>query len=329
MKPEKNTVDFVDNYDGTRKEPSVLPSKVPQLLLNGSLGIAVGMATNIPPHNLREVTEALLYLIDKPSATSGDLLQFIKGPDFPTGGIVYNQKDILEAYSTGRGPMVVRGKTDITEGKKDRFQIIISEIPYQVSKSALIEKMADLVKDKKLEGIKDIRDESDRDGMRIVIDLKNDAYPQKILNNLYKHTDLQKTFHLNLLALIDGIQPQILPLKGALEQFLLHRYVVVRRRSEFELTRTKERVHILEGLNKALGNIDAIIKTIKSSATKDQAASNLMKKFGQLIVAAYRPGSHLRQVDGLPASVAIFRKRSTAPVSTGHLDFNAASKLNG
>jgi len=277
---DKDTVDFVDNYDGTRKEPTVLPSRVPQLLLNGSLGIAVGMATNIPPHNLREVIEALAYLIDKPDATSGDLLQFIKGPDFPTGGIVYNQKDILEAYSTGRGPMVVRGKTDIVEGKKDRFQIIVSEIPYQVSKAALIEKMAELVKDKKLEGVKDIRDESDREGLRIVIDLKNDAYPQKILNSLYKYTDLQKTFHLNLLALIDGIQPQVLPLKGALEQFLSHRHVVVRRRSEFELARTKERVHILEGLNKALGNIDAVIKTIKTSATKDQAASNLMKKFG-------------------------------------------------
>ena len=277
---DKDTVDFIDNYDGTRKEPTVLPSKVPQLLLNGSLGIAVGMATNIPPHNLREVIEALAYLIDKPDATSGDLLQFIKGPDFPTGGIVYNQKDILEAYSTGRGPMVVRGKTDIVEGKKDRFQIIVSEIPYQVSKSALIEKMAELVKDKKLEGIKDIRDESDREGLRIVIDLKNDAYPQKILNSLYKYTDLQKTFHLNLLALIDGIQPQVLPLKVALEQFLFHRRVVVRRRSEFELARTKERVHILEGLNKALGNIDAVIKTIKTSATKDQAASNLIKKFG-------------------------------------------------
>lgn len=276
---EKNTVPFVENYDGTEKEPTVLPSKIPQLLLNGSVGIAVGMATNIPPHNLSELLDALSYLIDHPKATSEDLMQFIQGPDFPTGGVAYNYKDIREAYSTGKGPILVRGKTDIVEGKKDRFQIIISEIPFQVSKAALIEKMAELVKDKKIEGIKDIRDESDKDGLRIVIDLKGDAYPQKILNSLYKHTDLQKTFHVNMLALVDGIQPQILSLKGVLEQFILHRQTVVRKRTEFDLEKEKERMHILEGLHIALDNIDAVIKTIRSSDTREIAQKNLMNKF--------------------------------------------------
>lgn len=276
---EKNTVSFVENYDGTEKEPTVLPSKIPQLLLNGSVGIAVGMATNIPPHNLKELIEGIIHLTDNPTATSEDLMEFIRGPDFPTGGIAYNYKDIREAYSTGKGPIIVRGKADILEGKKDRFQIVISEIPYQVSKAALIEKMAELVKDKKLDGIRDIRDESDKEGLRIVIDLKGDAYPQKILNSLYKHTDLQKTFHVNMLALVDGIQPQILSLKGVLEQFVVHRQVVVRKRTEFDLEKTKERVHIVEGLHIALDSIDAVIKTIRASQTREEAAKNLMSKF--------------------------------------------------
>ena len=276
---EKNTVDFSDNYDKSRKEPVVLPARIPQLLLNGAMGIAVGMATNIPPHNLEEIIGATTYLIDNPDATIEDLLKFIKGPDFPTGGLIYGQKDIINAYSTGRGRIDMRAKVEIMENKKGRFQIIISEMIYQVNKSSLIEKIAELVKTKKIEGIKDLRDESDRDGVRVVIDLKNDAYPKKILNKLYKLTDLQKAFHFNMLALIDGIQPRVLNLKMILEYYIIHREKVVRRRTQFELDKAKERARILEGLNIALDNIDAVIKTIKKASTKEKAHTDLMSKF--------------------------------------------------
>ncbi|MCX6760827.1 MAG: DNA gyrase subunit A [Candidatus Nealsonbacteria bacterium] len=277
---EKDTVNFTPNYDGTRKEPVVLPSPVPQLLLNGSLGIAVGMATNIPTHNITEVCDALIHLVDNPKSTTEDLFQYIKGPDFPTGGIIYDQKEILQAYSQGKGPIVTRGKAEIMEQEKTgRIRIIISEIPFQVQKSTLIEQFANLVQEKKIEGIKDIRDESDKDGMRIVIDLQKDTHPQKILNRLYKFSDLQKTFHLNMLALVDGIQPRILNLVEVLDYFLLHRKEVVVRRTKYELQRAKERAHILEGLHKCLANIDAVIKIIKSSANREEAESNLMKRF--------------------------------------------------
>ena len=276
---ERDTVDFADNYDGTRKEPKVLPSPLPQLLLNGSLGIAVGMTTNIPPHNIVEVCDALIHLIDKPKSTTEDLFNFIKGPDFPTGGIIYSRKDIISAYSQGKGPIVIRGKAEVKEKEKGLSQIIITEIPYQVQKSSLVEQFAKLVQDKKITGIKDIRDESDKDGMRIAIDLSRDGYPQKVLNRLYKFTDLQKTFHLNLLALVDGIQPRILSLADVLSFFIEHRKEVILRRTKFDLKKAKERAHILEGLHKCLNKIDAVIKTIKSSKNREDALKNLMKKF--------------------------------------------------
>ena len=262
----KDTVNFRPNYDGTRKEPIVLPSPLPQLLLNGSLGIAVGMATNVPPHNLTEVSDALIHLIDYSKATIEDVFQFIKGPDFPTAGAIYSKKDIIFAYSQGKGPIVVRGKADIAEKEeKGRTQIIITEIPFQTQKSSLIEQFVKLVQDKKIQGIKDIRDESDKEGMRIVIELQKDAYPKKVLNRLYKFTDLQKTFHLNMLALVDGIQPKVLSLLDILNYFIAYRKEVVVRRTKYDLERTKERAHILEGLHKCLSKIDAVIKTIKTS----------------------------------------------------------------
>ncbi len=276
---EKDTVDFIPNFDGAHNEPVVLPAKLPQLLLNGTMGIAVGMATNIPPHNLNELADAISYLIENPDATIDDLMQFIKGPDFPTGGIIYNAREIKEAYSVGKGKIVTRGKADIVETKSGSFQIIISEITYATNKATMITKIADLVKEGKLQGIKDLRDESDKEGVRIVIDLKKDAYPQKILNSLYSNTDLQKNFNVNMLALVDGIEPQILNLKAILEHFINHRKVVVTRRTQFDLQKAKDRAHILEGLKKALDHIDAVIETIKKSATKELAHENLMKKF--------------------------------------------------
>jgi len=276
---DKNTVNFVDNYDKSRKEPTVLPAKVPALLLNGAVGIAVGMATNIPPHNLGEIVSATIYLIDNPDATVEDLTKFVKGPDFPTGGLIYGQKDILNTYSTGKGRIDMRAVVEIVETKKGRFQIIVSEMIYQVNKSSLIEKIAELVKTKKIDGIRDIRDESDRDGVRVVIELKNDAYPKKVLNRLYKLTDLQKAFHANMLALVDGIQPRVLNLKMILEYYIIHREEVIKRRTQFELNKAKERAHILEGLNIALDHIDEVIKTIKKSPTKEEARLALMKKF--------------------------------------------------
>ena len=276
---DKDTVDFRDNYDATHQEPAVLPTKIPNLLINGSMGIAVGMATNIPPHNLGEVLDGLMHIIDNPDAGVDELMQFIKGPDFPTGGTIYNEKDILNTYATGKGPIVMRAKAEIVESEKRGFQIIVSEVPYQVNKAELIMKIAELVKDKKVEGIKDIRDESDKDGLRIAIDLKQDAFPRKVLNQLFNYTELQKSFHVNTLALVDGIQPQILDLKGLLSKFLEHRQVVVRRRSQYELRKAQERAHILEGLKKALDHIDDIIKLIKKSASKEEAFQNLIKKY--------------------------------------------------
>jgi len=276
---DKNTVNFVPNYDGSHQEPQVMPAKLPQLLLNGAMGIAVGMSTNIPPHNLKETIEAVIHLIDNPEASVEDLMQFVKGPDFPTGGIIYNEKDILSIYATGRGGIVMRGRAEIIENKSGIFQIIITEIPYQVNKATLVEKIADLVKTKKLEGVRDLRDESDKDGVRIVVDLKKDSYPKKILNSLFKHTQLQESFHVNMLALIDGIQPKVLTLKMVLEEYIKHRQEVIKRRTQFELDKAKERAHILEGLMIALHNIDAVIKTIKSSNDKEVAKENLIKKF--------------------------------------------------
>ena len=274
---EKDTVDFRPNYDGTRQEPTVLPTAVPNLLLNGTLGIAVGMATNIAPHNLGEVVDATTHLIENKDATTEDLMNFIKGPDFPTGAVMFGEKDIQHAYSTGRGGIVVRGEAEIVEDKKGQFQIIISSIPYRVNKAELIMKIADLVRDKVVEGIKGLRDESDKD-IRIVIDLKNGAYPEKVLNFLYKHTQLEDTFHVNTVALVHGV-PQTLSLKSILEEFILHRVEVVRRRTKFDLNKAEEREHILLGLKKALDHIDEIITLIRGSKDAVDAHANLMKKF--------------------------------------------------
>lgn len=277
---EKETVNFMDNYDGTTKEPVVLPASLPNLLLNGTMGIAVGMATNIPPHNLSEVLDATIHLIDNPEASIDDLLKFIKGPDFPTGGVIYDFKEIKEAYATGKGKILIRGVAKIEtkdEGKGAR--IIISEIPYGVNKADLVSKIADLSKLRKIEGLSDLRDESDREGIRIVLDLKKGAFPQKILNQLFKFTQLQETFHLNMLALVDGLLPRVLTLKMVLENWLKHRREVVQRRCQFDLKRAKERAHILEGLKKAQEKIGKVIETIKRSESREKAKENLMKKF--------------------------------------------------
>ncbi len=276
---DKETVAWRDNYDATRKEPSVLPGKLPNLLLNGTLGIAVGMATDIPPHNLTEICDAIIKLIEDPEATTEDLMEFVKGPDFPTGGIIYDVAAIKNAYATGKGGIVMRAKTEIVENKAGAFQILIHEIPYRVNKATLLEKVAELVRDKKIEGIKDVRDESDKDGVRIVVDIKRDGLPNKILNQLFSFTQLQETFHLNMLALVDGIEPHVLNLKTVLEKYLEHRQIVIRRRTEFELKKAKEREHILEGLKRALDHIDEVITIIRKSPTKEEAKVNLMKKF--------------------------------------------------
>jgi DNA gyrase subunit A len=276
---DKDTVNFRDNYDSTEQEPVVLPAKLPNLLLNGTLGIAVGMATNIPPHNLTEVATAVKALIDNPDITIDEITDIIQGPDFPTGGIIFDRPAIKAAYATGKGSIVMRAKTEIEEMKNGSNRILITEIPYQVNKATLLERIADLVKDKKIEGIKDVRDESDKDGVRIVIELKREALANKLLNQLYSYTQLQETFHMNTLALVDGIEPQILNLKLILEKFLEHREIVIRRRTEYELKKAKERAHILEGLKIALDNIDEVIKTIKQSKSKEEAFNNLIKKF--------------------------------------------------
>jgi DNA gyrase subunit A len=276
---DKETVDFRDNYDGRLQEPVVLPAKLPNLLLNGQLGIAVGMATNIPPHNMSELIDAEVALIDNPQATLDDLLTYIKGPDFPTGGIIYGKESIKTAYATGRGGIVTRGVAEVVEGAKGRHQIVITEIPYALNKETLVLKIAELVRDKKLAGIADLRDETARGQVRIVIDLKKDAYPKKLLNQLYKLTPLQTSFHFNMMALVDGIQPRVLGLEDILQEHLKHRQQVVRRRTEFELRKAKERAHILEGLKTALDHIDEVIAVIRGSQTTDDAQNNLMKKF--------------------------------------------------
>ncbi|MBU2633238.1 DNA gyrase subunit A [Patescibacteria group bacterium] len=278
---EKDTVNYAPNYDGRLKEPKVLPATIPQLLLNGTIGIAVGMATNIPPHNLSEVISATIHLIDKPKASLEELMQFVKGPDFPTGGLIFGEKDIEQAYATGRGGVLTRGEAEIIEEKEGKYQIYISSIPYSVNKADLISKIADLVHDKKIEGIRDIRDESDKESLvAIAIDLKSGAHPQKVLNSLYKHTDLEKTYHFNMIALTDGgLQPQVLSLKSILECFVAHRNEIVERRTRFDLNVALARAHILEGLKKALDHINEIIKTIKASADKEVAHKKLMQKF--------------------------------------------------
>ncbi|HAU66642.1 MAG: gyrase subunit A protein [Candidatus Uhrbacteria bacterium GW2011_GWF2_39_13] len=276
---EKNTVDFMPTFDGTHKEPKVLPAKLPNLLINGTVGIAVGMASNIPPHNLTEIANAALYLIKNKDASIEELSQIVQGPDFPTGAIAYNTNDIKQAFATGKGGVVVRAKTEIVEDKKGNFAIIVTEIPYQVNKSNLLIRIAQNVRDKKIEGIRDLRDESSKDGVRIVVELKKDAYPKKVLNRLYQTSQLQETIHYNMLALVDGIQPRVLNLKMMLEEYIKHRREVVRRRTEFDLLKATERAHILEGLKIAILKIDEIIKTIKKSRDKDEARINLISQF--------------------------------------------------
>lgn len=274
---EKDTVNWRPNFDGTKKEPVVLPAAAPNLLLMGSLGIAVGMATNIPPHNLREVSDAVAHLIDNPEASTDDLLKFVKGPDFPTGAIAFNQKDIAHAYANGRGGVVVRGEAEIVEDKRGTFSIIITSIPYRVNKADLQEKIADLVREKKIEGIREMRDESTSD-IRIVIELKTGAQPQTVLNKLYKHTQLEDTFHYNMVALVDGV-PQTLSLKVILQEYIKHRVEVIRRRTQYDLNKAQDREHILLGLKKALDHIDKIIKLIRAAKDVPTAHAALMKEF--------------------------------------------------
>jgi DNA gyrase subunit A len=275
---EKETVPFRDNFDGSEQEPEVLPAKLPNLLLNGQMGIAVGMATNMPPHNLNELVDATIVQIENPEATLDELMEHVKGPDFPTGAIIYGKESIRTAFATGRGGVVIRGVAEIEDTGK-RHRIVITEIPYAVNKAGLVEKIAMLVNEKKIAGISDIRDESSRGSVRIVIDLKKDAYPKKLLNQLYKLTPLQTTFHYNMLALIDGIQPRVLGLQDIIIEYIKHRQTVVRRRTEYELRIAKEQAHVLEGLKIALDNIDEVIKTIRASQTAEEAQENLIKKF--------------------------------------------------
>ena len=275
---EKQTVDFRDNYDGSEQEPSVLPAKVPNLLLNGQIGIAVGMATNIPPHNLGELIDASVEMIDNPEVTLDDLLKHVKGPDFPTGAVVYGGAPMRQAYLTGRGSVTMRAVAEIVETKRGRHQIIISEVPYGVNKASLVEKIAELYKEKKI-SISDLRDESARGQVRLVIEVKKDGYPKKVLNQLYKLTALQSNFNYNMLALVDGIQPKILGLEEMLREFITHRQNVVRRRTEFELRKARERAHILEGYKIALDNIDEVIRIIRGSKTSDIAQKSLIEAF--------------------------------------------------
>ena len=282
---EKQTVDFRDNYDGSEQEPVVLPAKLPNLLLNGQIGIAVGMATNIPPHNLGELIDASIELIDNEDATLDDLLKHVKGPDFPTGAVVYGGAPMKQAYLTGRGSVVMRAVATIEETKKGRHQIVVTEVPYGVNKATLVEKIAELYKEKKI-SISDLRDESSRGKVRIVIEVKKDGYPKKVLNQLYKLTALQSSFNYNMLALIDGIQPRVLGLQEMLEEFIKHRQKVVRRRTEFELRKAKERAHILEGYKIALDNIDEVIRIIRGSKTSDVAQKGLIEKFSLSVIQA-------------------------------------------
>lgn len=275
---DQETVDFVPNYDGSHKEPTVLPSRVPNLLINGSAGIAVGMATNIPPHNLREVVDGIIHLIDHPEATSLDLMRYIPGPDFPTGGFILGNEGIRAAYQTGRGSIVMRGRATVEKGSGNRTQIVITELPYQVNKARLVERIAELIREKKLDGITDLRDESDRNGLRVVMELRRDANPRVILNRLYKHTQLQETFGVIMLALVDG-EPRVLSLRDMLEHYLNHQIEVVRRRSQYQLKKAEERLHIVQGLIIALDHIDAVINLIRGSRTVDEARKGLMENF--------------------------------------------------
>jgi DNA gyrase subunit A len=297
---DKETVDFRDTYDGTRQEPVVLPAKLPNLLLNGQVGIAVGMATNIPTHNLGELVDATLHLIDNPDTTTiDDLMKYVKGPDFPTGAVVYGGDPMRQAYATGRGSVTIRAVAEIEETKKGKRQIVVTEMPYGVNKATLMEKISELYKDKKIQ-ISDLRDETARGQIRLVIELRKDAYPKKVLNQLYKLTALQTTFHYNMLALVDGIQPRVLGLHDILQEFIKHRQQVVRRRTEFDLRKAKERAHILEGLKIALDHIDEVIKLIRASKNYDEALAGLMKQFklselqGKAILAM-----QLRKLTGL------------------------------
>ncbi len=277
---EKNTVDFRDNFDGQYREPVVLPARIPNLLLNGAAGIAVGMATNIPPHNLSEVCDAMICLIDNPDATVEDLVKILPGPDFPTAGMILGTEGIMNAYSTGRGHIIIRAKAHIEEAARGAFHIVVTELPYQVNKARLQERIAELARDRKIEGIRDVRDESDRSGMRLVIILKQDAQPKKVLNALYKHTQMQTTFGVNMLALVEGgRQPRLLTLKRMLQEYIDHRREVIRRRTEFDLDKARARAHILEGLKIALDNLDAVITTIRNSRSRDNARTNLMTGF--------------------------------------------------
>jgi DNA gyrase subunit A len=276
---DKDTVDFTPNFDGSLNEPTVLPARLPNLLLNGASGIAVGMATNIPPHNLGELCDGICYLIDNPEATIDDLIKLIPGPDFPTGGLLEGREGIKSAYTTGHGRMIIRAKAEIEEmGKGGRYQIIVTELPYQTNKANLVEKIADLAKTKRIDGISEVRDESDREGMRIVIELRREGHPQQILNNLYKHTAMQSSFFANMLALVDGT-PKVVTLKGALLHFIDFRRQVITRRTKFDLAKAKERAHILEGFKIALDHLDEVIATIRKSETVESARNNLMNKF--------------------------------------------------
>ncbi len=296
---DKETVDFRDNYDASHQEPTVLPAKLPNLLLNGQVGIAVGMATSIPTHNLSELVDATVHLISAPDATVDDLMKYVKGPDFPTGGIVYGGAPMRQAYATGRGSVTMRAVVEIEETKKGRHQIVVTEMPYGVNKATLIERIAELYHEKKI-NIQNVRDESARGVVRLVIELKKDAYPKKVLNQLYKLTSLQTTFHYNMLALVDGIQPRILGLQEILSEFIKHRQVVVRRRTEYELRRAKERAHILEGYKIALDHIDEVIKTIRASKTTDEAEAALIEKFGLSVIQAKAIlAMQLRRLTGL------------------------------
>src|SRR5471030_2106492 len=275
---DKETVDFVPNYDESEHEPSVMPTRIPNLLVNGSSGIAVGMATNIPPHNLVEISDALIALIDDRDATDESILKIVTGPDFPTAGLILGREGIRQSYLTGRGSIIMRGKHEFEELRSGKQAIVITEIPFQVNKARLIENIAQLVTDKKVSGVSDLRDESDRKGMRIVIELKRDAQPQLLMNQLYKHTPLQTSFGVNSVALVDGA-PRTLSLRQMLDAFVAHRKIVITRRSQYELRKAKERAHILEGYRIALDHIDAIIKLIRASQTTEDARSGLMKTF--------------------------------------------------
>ena len=297
---EKETVDFRDNFDGSEQEPMVLPAKVPNLLLNGQVGIAVGMATSIPTHNLGELVDATVELIDNPEATVDDLLKHVKGPDFPTGAIVYGGAPMWQAYQTGRGSVTIRAVANIEETKRGRHRIVVTEMPYAVNKATTIEKIAELLKEKKITSISDLRDESARGNVRVVIELKKDAYPKKVLNQLYKLTALQTNFHYNMLALVDGKQPRILGLRDILSEFVKHRRSVVRRRTEFELKKAEARAHILEGYKIALDHIDEVIKTIRASKTQEEAEKSLIAKFGlSEIQAKAILAMQLRRLTGL------------------------------